>query len=32
MFGPGVSTRPKETRAKPSSAEAWGIRKLLAGF
>src|ERR1700738_2175480 len=25
MFGPGVSTMPNETRAKPSKAERWGI-------
>src|SRR6266550_7143454 len=25
MFGPGVSTRPNEIRAKASRDEAWGI-------
>jgi hypothetical protein len=25
MFGPGVSTRPRQTRAKPSRAEVWGM-------
>ena len=25
MFGPGVSTMPNETRAKPSSEVRWGM-------
>src|SRR5271155_2455531 len=25
MFGPGVSTKPNEIRAKPSKVERWGI-------
>src|ERR1700738_3660563 len=25
MFGPGVSTMPSESRAKPSSEERWGM-------
>src|ERR1700682_5000093 len=31
MFGPGVSTMPNETRAKPSRAERWGIFVLAGG-
>src|SRR5947209_15229412 len=28
MFGPGVSTMPNETRAKPSRAGRWGMARL----
>src|ERR1700731_1057822 len=31
MFGPGVSTMPNETRAKPSSEERWGMGRLVSG-
>ncbi len=31
MFGPGVSTMPSETSAKPSRAEMWGMRGLAEG-
>src|SRR5258708_27895756 len=31
MFGPGVSTMPSETRAKPSREVRWGIWGLVGG-
>src|SRR6267378_3643609 len=32
MFGPGVSTMPSESRAKPSSEERWGMRETRGGM